>query len=238
MNNNTQKADIELLKKYPNIPSMLIDYFQKAFKMQERLSPINNAFKKHPEETCVALNSMFITANEATGLSSEELFINTDIGLKDLSPERIESSLAEIRAINFLYHKDFKNIKLLKSSKKRKADLTASKSTNNYAIEVTTSIQTAHKRKCSEWILTKLNDDGKLLQLEETANTLVNSRKMLICVINTEEIIALNTYSSFLSIAKTVWEQSGKIKDFHVCIITGMRAEGHKLDDCIYPDLL
>lgn len=240
MNMNILNHGIELLKdssKYPNIPTLFVNYCKEAFRTQDNSSPLNKAFLNHPEETCVVLDNMFQSASNATGLKPEELFDKTDIKLKDLSPERIESSIGEIRAINFLFQEEFRKITLLKSNKKRKADLTAVKGRYNYAVEVTTSIQSAQNRICSEWILTKLIDDGKLLQLEETAKTLGNSKKMLICVMNTIEVVALNTHSSFLSISKTVWERSGKIKDFHVCIITGLGAEGYESDDCVYPNL-
>ncbi len=227
-------------KKYNSLPDSFNKYCEKIISKLQLENPLYIALNDDVVGTLQAINRMFHRASTITGLDPYEVFMRTDIGENDFSPERIESSFAEIRAIIHLDYEGFNNITPLISKRKiQEADIIGEKNEFNFAIEVVVSPQNAKNKSSSDkiirWILGKLKNDVKVNQLRKTAEKLIKPRLLIVCVINTVSAKWHYTYEEYILMCKTVWDNLEKNENFHVSIVTGDESN-NKLDDCVYPE--
>lgn len=239
--NNLEKA-AQLLKdrsNYPDIPSKLIRYLENAKSIGDPKNRFVAALKDASELTIGAIDNLFLLASNATKLSPDDLLRMTDFNVKDQSPERIDSALAEIRTINFLDEEGFTHITPLRASKSRRADISAKRCNYSYSIEVVTSNFYARDRtwddQIQKWIKSRLIGEQKNVQISNTANEIGNARHVLVCVLDTLGAVALNTHEDYLEMAKSTWHKLENNSNWHICIITGRKALGHGSDNTVFP---
>ncbi len=231
-----------LKSQFPNIPhDIFLHYFllsQRKIKNSSFVDAINDS----PNNTWPAIDRMFNMASTATGKSSDQLIKLTGFNSIDLDPGRIDSAFAEIRTINYLNNQGFSNLQLIGASKTKNADLIANFKNNKYAIEVACSPWDINYRFTIEemacWIVKKLYDDGKIIQLNNTAGKYKCDRKAFIGIINSAAAVALQTHIEFLSASKKAWDQLGKDNSLHIALVTGRMEMSIGPDDAVYPPWL
>lgn len=230
---------------YPNIPVDLVKHVEILLKI-ERKSRLLEALTAFPELTVSAINSMFELAALATGLNANELLRRTDFNPRDTDSIRIEAAFAEIRSINYLHDEGFKNIRIVRGSRSiRSADIIAHRDGYDYAVEVATSIYNAKHRfsreELKEWLLNRIVGEQKSKQLSTTAATLNKPRRLFIGVVDTANVVALQTYDELYTAIELTWQQlkaSGHDADtLHISLLTGRETLGVGSDNCIFPAL-
>lgn len=225
---------------FPFIPKILSSYVERcvAKKLSNRLV---EAVQGKRIKVFKGINQMFQLANDATGLTPDELLRKTDFNGHDMSPTRLDSSFAEIRTVNYLKEQGFEDINLLKAGKQKKADILATFKGIKFAVEVANSIFSANKRvepfQLRDWLVGRASSDGKTGQLDNTTEETGASRTILVGVIDTFYSVVFNTHNDYCEAAKLTWEElNGKV-GFHVAFVTGKEAVGYGRDDCVFPDL-
>ncbi len=205
--------------------------------MPSKDSQFHTAMAHHPERTFEVLDAQFKSSSEIVWLSADDLLKKLDFNQNDLSPERIESLLGELRTIHFLYNNGFTDIVPIRASSKRSSpDFSAKRNGADFQIEVATSIHSAPRifhDSIVKWATAKLKNDDKLSQLNSGS---FGSQKMFVCILNSLGAVALNQRSDYIDMVKHVWEALGSIQDLRIAIVTG-RSTNEGIDDCVYPDL-
>jgi len=224
---------------YPNIPYDLVKHLKLTIR-EGRPNRFTNEYLSMPHRVAEGLDKMFAKASKITRLESADLLRSTDFKWRDLDPTRIESALAEIRAIFFLDEQGFSDINPLRSRGRKEADLIAARHKTKYAIEVADSYYYAAKRFSSEqianWIISRYQDEEKYKQLEATSRRSNCQRQVFIAIIDTRRTVALQVHENFLNAAIIAWEGIGMNANLHVCVVTGREALGYGKDDAIYPE--
>jgi len=226
-------------KKYPNIPTNLISYFNNLIEKPGKNSSFHQAMSDHPDLTFEKIDRDFNKACIITNLTPDVLLQKIDFNKRDLSIERIESILGELRTILFLSETGFSDITPIRGTKDKSADFHAYYNDLHFSIEVATLIRYSTRTSNDSviaWAKSKLIDEKKLIQLNNTALEFNADNKLFVCVINSR-IINLNTHSDFIEIAKEIWEFTGKDPSLYIAIITGRVDINNISDNCIYPDL-
>jgi hypothetical protein len=223
--------------RFPNIPAKLFEYFDRLLEMPSKNSRFHSAMVDHPEKTFEALDFQFKSGSEIVSLSPDDLLKRLDFNQNDLSPERIESLLGELRAIHFLHENGFIEIVPIRASRKRSPDFSAKKNATDFMIEVATSIYSAPRvlhDHVVNWATNRLKNDGKLSQLNTGPS---ESHKMFVCILNSSGAVALNQHSDYVNMVKNVWEELGSNRNLHIAIVTGKISLGEGVDDCVYPSI-
>jgi hypothetical protein len=223
---------------FPFIPRTLLKYVETCIS-KGRSNRLTEAVIGKKINVFTSINRMFELACKATSLSSEELLKKTDFRSTDISPTRLDSAFAEIRTVYFLEKEGFKNIQLLSSGSKKRADIIGTLSGRIFAIEVANSIFSADKRvepvQLKDWLLGRVISDRKLDQLEQTAEGESAEEAVLVGVVDTSLAVVYNTHNDYCDAAKLAWEELGRKSNFRVAFITGREAVGYGRDDCVFP---
>jgi len=194
------------------------------------------AMTNHPEKTFELLDFQFKSGSEIVSLSPDDLLKKLDFNRNDLSPERIESLIGELRAIHFLHDNGFTDIVPIRASSKRSPDFSAKRNGVDFQIEVATSIHSAPRifhDSVVKWATAKLKND-KLSQMNSGSS---ESHKMFVCILNSSGAVALNEHSDYINMVKHVWEELGSIQNLHIAIVTGGSSLREGTDDCVYPSI-
>jgi len=223
--------------RFPNIPAQLFSYFDRLLEKPSSGSQFHTAMINHPEKTFEVLDSQFKSGSEIVSLSPDDLLKKLDFNRKDLSPERIESLLGELRTIHFLHNNGFTDIIPIRASSKRSPDFSARRNGVDFQIEVATSINSALRifhDSVVKWATAKLKNDDKLSQMNSGSSA---SHKMFVCILNSSGAVALNEHSDYINMVKHVWEELGSIQNLHIAIVTGRSSLREGIDDCVYPSI-
>ena len=223
--------------RFPNIPNQLFTYLDHLLKRQTTSSQFHTAMINHPDNTFKVLDFQFRSGSEIVSLSPNDLLKRLDFKQKDLSPERIESLLGELRTIHFLHHNGFTNINPICANSKRSPDFFAKRNGIEFQIEVATSIHSSRRMfhdSIVKWATHKLKNDDKLSQMDSETST---TRMMFVCILNSSYAVALNERSDYLNMIKDVWKAIGSIPNLHIAIVTGRISLKEGMDDCIYPSI-
>ena len=225
---------------YKHIPEVLKKFILECInsKIDNQLI---NALCHNCELTLKAISEMFEIAEKFTNLNCNELFAKTGFNPSDKSGSRVDSSFAEIRAINFLGLNGFENIEIIHNKVKKYADLIAYRCNKKVCFEVM-CISNEGKEKWTEidivnFINFRLIKKGKIDQLINTQVDYNCHFMNLVVVIVTNAGIALNNREDYLRILKKVHEIN-RIDQLTYSIVTG-KVDGFTQisDDCIYPEL-
>ena len=223
--------------RFPNIPAQLFTYFDRLLEKPSSESQFHTAMINHPEKTFEVLDYQFKSGSEIVSLSPDDLLKKLDFNRKDLSPERIESLLGELRTIHFLHNNGFTDIIPIRASSKRSPDFSARRNGVDFQIEVATSINSAPRifhDSVVKWATAKLKNDDKLSQMNSGSS---ESYKMFVCILNSSGAVALNEHSDYINMLKHVWEELGSIQNLHIAIVTGRSSLREGTDDCVYPSI-
>jgi hypothetical protein len=241
--------------RFPHIPKDLSLHLELCLN-QGRNNPMMQALACDCERLAAAINRSFKMAASYTHLTADELLRQTDFNYHDTDATRIFTAFAEIRAINFLGAECFTNINLLRSGKVPRADIVADRNSSRYAIEVVNSVYRdggPYVRKqvgirtlgvsgrytpeqLSDWIVKRLKDEKKEIQLRNTAKQAGASRLLFIGIIDSEEPVIFQTHAGFASGCKLAWEAIGAEENFHIALVTGRSALGYGSDNAVYPE--
>ena len=80
-----------------------------------------------------------------------------------------------------------------------------------------------------------MSSGQKLVQLEETIKGTAAVETVLIGVVDTHPVVALNAHDDFLQAARLAWETVGRNDMIHVAVVTGRETLGYGRDDCVFP---
>lgn len=181
--------------------------------------------------------------SEITGLSFSELLQKLDFKKNDLSIEALESFLAELRAIFWLRDLNFSEITPLKAKKKTaRPDFTAMCGSKIAAIEVFCLTQ-KHGQQRDDSLGVFKNFDPQFQgskfgrdfmtvaqQKKGQLDSVSANIKVLLCVVNSESMVALNTEENWKKHAKLLYEKLSWGRGYYIGILAGS-------DATIYPKL-
>lgn len=231
---------INIMKSNKDIPRQFTEYTRNmALKGYEGMY-LNILFRS-PEQTISKIGGYFYSAANIIGSTTEELLKSSSFQKNDYDDSKVFSLFAELRAIIYLSKEGFNNIKILRQSRKKRADFCASMNGLQYVIEVTNSGYMAKENRWRhnnivDFLINKLKSEQKYNQLQETLNDEKCDKMILILVIDTIDKVALNEHNSYLKILKDAWLRFGKIQNLHLCIVTGMSEMKSGPDDTVFPE--
>jgi hypothetical protein len=223
---------------FPYIPSTLSKYVETCIS-KGRSNRLVEAVIGKKINVFTNINRMFELACETTCLSSDELLKKTDFHSSDIFSTRLDSAFAEIRTVNFLKKEGFRNIQLLDSRSKKRADIIGMFCGKLFAIEVANSIFSADGRvepvQLKDWLVGRVISDRKSAQLEKTTQSENANETVLVGVIDTLFSVVYNTHNDYCDAAELAWEELGGKANFRVAFVTGKEAVGYGRDDCVFP---
>lgn len=188
------------------------------------------------------LDGWFQRACDTVGILPRLLARDMDFSPADTNRGRLESFLAQVRAIPVLRSFGASEIKPLSSRGKVEADFVASFGNVKCAVEVFhrapwSHLAIGHAQKSYNFVdfFTNRATDKKR-QLDATASTHSCKKMLLLGIFDSSQLVALKTRTSF----ELAVEQAATALDwgsnYHFAISTGLVSyEGE--DDCIYPPL-
>ncbi len=227
------------LDKFEHIPQLLKKFIIKSINDKDD-NKLVQVLEKNSEKTLNAIAKMFEMAEKFTNLSCNELFTKTGFNISDKNSGRVDSSFAEIRAINFLGINNFYNIEIVHNKKKKYSDIIAFRNNQKICFEVL-CITNEGKSKWTEkdlidFIKFRLNKKGKLEQLLNTKKDFQCDFMNLIIVIVDYAGVALNNRNDYLKILEQI-DESSKMEELTYSIVTGKIDYFTGLEnDCIYPE--
>jgi hypothetical protein len=245
----------KVLCRYPYIPKVLYDYIENVIKKdaKEHLIPqIKN--KKKRKIVLDAINNLFKKGTNVTNLSPLDLIKKLDFHPTDTSESSFDSVIAELRTINFLSNLNLYDITPLQAKKSgKRADIIATGGSDKYVIEVFCKIsqsppQTEHKFKKDFKKNEILNqpytyeDDlfryyidrarRKKIQLENTAKKYKCNKKIMVLVLNDQNIFGHLLPDECTKILSKISTELGWGSNYYFSIIIGLVGL-----DIIYPPI-
>ena len=228
----------QLLESKENVPPELAKYISLCIEQGQTNRLLRELIHDAPA-TLDGLDRFFRQAAQATGLSPTAVLSATGFSWRDLDPSRIESAIAQLRAIFFLDAQGFTELILIPAREGRSSDTTAILREYKYAVEVFNSIYDASERfssqQLADWAFSRVESGGKKSQIAATSKEHSCTRGAFVAVISTQPAAALQTHPQFLKAARLTWEYIGSPSHLHVCMVTGRVALGYGPDDAFYP---
>ena len=186
-------------------------------------------------------------ACKITGLPIKDLLTGLDLKPNDQTIEALESFLAELRSIFWLRDFGFTNIFPLKASRKNvQPDFIAEYKGDTCAIEVfclTQKYEQGKDASLNVYVNFDPNFSGskfgrdfmskakeKKIQLDSSNANI----KILLCVVNSDPVINLNTADEMKAHAKFLYDTLNWKAGYYIGILTGVKVNG-QLSDTIYP---
>lgn len=231
---------LDLLKSAKNIPSAFIDYTEEILADVSLESRYRDMLIQSPDETVRLIGELFDRVSSIIKCSSEELLHELQFRKRDKDQTKLGALFAEMRSILFLDNMGFVSIKLNKPTRHEKsADFCAIKGEQKFAIEVTNiSFFVARGKwrfvELKELCLKKIIEGKKLEQLETTALKEHCNAQLLIFVIDTLDILALNSIEDFYLLLDDILHDLNKTERFYLGIVTGQSSD-QEIVDVIYP---
>lgn len=239
----------------PKLVTGDIEVQSESIPKNELMSYLNKLFKKTKDnrlaEDKVRLQiiRMMDEASKITKLSFSELLKRLDFKPQDLTIEALESFLAELRSIVWLRDFSFTNIVPLKAKKKNtQPDFSAQYGNKTCVVEVFCLTQKHEQQKDPSLNAYKNFDPNfegskfgrdfistakdKKLQLDSMKADI----KILLCVVNSQPMIRLNTKTDFENYAELLHKKLSWGNGYYLGILTGVSANGVP-SDTIFPKL-
>lgn len=228
----------DLLGAKNNIPTDIVKYISYCIN-KKKSNRLLNELILDADVTAEGLDQFFGNASRITGLSHAEILNATGFSWRDIDPSRIESAIAQLRAIFFLNTQQFADITLILTQESRSSDIVAIRNGRKFAIEVINSIYDANQRflshELADWAFSRLTSEGKKAQILRTSEEHSCEKGAYIAVISTQQAASLQTHEDFLEAARLTWEYISSPTDLHICMVTGRVTLGYGSDDAIYP---
>lgn len=185
-------------------------------------------------------------ASEITNLPISDLLPRLDFKPNDQTIEALESFFAETRSILWLRDFGFKNIVPLQATTNPYPDFTANFSGQDCAIEVF-CLTEEHEQQKDPILNVYVNFDPNFNGSKfgrDFMSTAIRKKvqldshnakiKILLCVINSNPIIRLNTADEINAHAKFLYDQLNWGADYYVGILTDVQVNGQS-SNTIYP---
>ncbi len=229
---------IKALESREHVPEGLVKYV--ALCLQKgTTNRLLEELQRDETATADGLDQFFRRASQVTGLDPATVLSATGFSWRDLDPSRIESAIAQLRAIFFLDGQGFRDIRLIPTQAGRSSDLIATLGEQKFAVEVANSIYDASARFTSEqlasWAFSRWESEGKNAQIEATSQEHDCTHGAFVGVISTRAAAAQQTHPEFLEAATLAWEYIGSPQHVHVCMVTGRETLGYGPDDAVNP---
>jgi len=184
-----------------------------------------------------------------TNLSEPDLLHKLDFQPNNLTNEMIEGFLAQLRAIFWLKRFGFSNIIPIEPTRRfPQPDFLANYKGKKSAIEVFCLTKTHEQQKdqtlnvyvnfSPQFKGSKFGRDfmSKALLKKRQLDSISAEIKVLLCVINSTPIIALNDKKDIKEMTKFLYDKLNWGKNYFIGVLTGWNSFG-VLDDTIYPKL-
>jgi hypothetical protein len=191
-------------------------------------------------------------AREITGLSFTDLLRRLDFKPNDVTTEALEAFLAELRSIFWLRDFGFANINPLQARKIAQPDFTAKFKDKTCAIEVFCLTQAHEQQKSTmsgkvsvytnfdpQFQGSKFGRDfvDKANSKKKQLGSITADVKILLCVVNSTPMVALNTKEEFDSYLELLYKQLNWCDGYYLGLLTGVHANGIA-SDTIFPKLI
>lgn len=168
------EAILSKMSDYPSIPRLFIEH-TKHILTDRKCGHYYNTIIGNPSDVVKGIGDLFQEVEEYLKISPEDLLKQSSFNMNDYDTSKIPSLFAELRAILYLRNEGFDNVQFLKDSKRRCADLIATKDGLKYAIEVTNAGYQANqgywKHDDIVFLMNrKLEDEQKYDQLKDTCD--------------------------------------------------------------------
>jgi hypothetical protein len=190
-----------------------------------------------------ATNKLLSTASRITGLDQDGLIRATDFDARDLSPDRLDSAVAELRAVVHLDREGFKDIKLQRRQAGAKTpDVTATRNHVKYTLDV--ACASAETTRTLEDLDTYMRDVciQKNPQFRGARANDPATRVGVIFVLNSDPALTFGYQPVFLAVVKQVIEALSHPQSYHIALLTGhvttVIGRGEYFegpDDVVYP---
>jgi hypothetical protein len=240
MNDDSLQPDTfdDVLRSMPNIPDHIPRHIRYTIE-QGQTNQLIAELKRDARQTAQGLDRYFSRAAQVTAMTPRDVLEATGFSWRDIDPSRIQSAIAQLRAIFFLDSQGFVEITLIPAQQHRSADMTAKHGEVKYAAEVFNSIYEATERftssELASWAFSRWTSEGKASQVRSTSRSHDCKRGILIAVISTQATAFFQTHGDFLTAAQLGWRQIGSPVDIHVCMVTGRETPGYGPDDAVFP---
>ena len=221
-------------------------------KLIEYLNDVHKATSDNRLIDASVRNSILERAKNAckiTNLSYSDLLQRLDFKQNDLTIEALESFLAELRSIFWLQDFGFTNIIPLQAKKSsQQPDFIAKYKDKTCSVEVFCLTQ-AHEQQKDHSLNVYKNFDpqfngsklgrdfaSKAKNKKEQLDSSSADMKILLCVVNSQPMIALNTKEEWDGHARLLCENLSWGSGYYVGILTGVKPNGVS-SDTIFPKL-
>lgn len=187
-------------------------------------------------------------ASVITSLSISDLLLRLDFKPNDQTIEALEAFLAELRSVFWLKDFGFLKIVPIQAGKNAQPDFIAEFAGKNCAIEVF-CITEAHEQQKDSTLDVYVNFDpsfsgskfgrdfmSKAAKKKIQLDSVKAKIKILLCVINSQPVISLNTAEEMHSHAKLLSDNLGWGPEYYVSLLTGVEVN-EKSSNTIYPKL-
>ena len=158
--------------------------------------------------------------------SKEEILFATGFNKNNVSPERFEAALAEIRAVAFLHAGGFSGLKLIGTGIKRTADIRGVRGGKKYVFEVC-CIQTANDLISADYL--ELKYDKKVRQVNSSRKECGCACGGLIFVMDPSGLSASADAPGYKDLARELYARKNNPPATHICILSGSSG-------CVFPE--
>lgn len=199
-------------------------------------SSLNTALKKDAAAVIGNIDKLLDAGSSILALPKEELLFATGFNRKNISPERFEAALAEVRAAAFLNGEGFTGLKLIGPGMKRTADISGERAGKKYVFEVC-CIQTTRDLSSVEYLI---DNSGRLrkfgkgpvdyleLKYDKKVRQMNSSRKEygcagggLIFVTESYGLPAPVKKPELEKLARGLYERKNRPHNISICILSG-----------------
>jgi len=200
-------------------------------------SSLKDALKADAAKVIENIDMLLTAGGDILGCSKEEVLFTTGFNKNNMAPERFESALAELRAVNFLHNEGFGGLELIGSGPKKSADISGIKDGRKYVFEVcciTRSNDLASvdhlfdglgaatatsKKKPVDYL--ELKYDEKIVQVNSSRKEYGCERGGIFFVINAYNFVPFMDDKDLKELAGELHARKNKSRLVHVCLICG-----------------
>ena len=200
-------------------------------------SSLKNALKSDAAKVLENIGLLLARGGDILGCSKEEVLFATGFNKNNKAPERFESALAEIRAVNFLHDEGFVGLMLIGAGPKKSADISGVKDGRKYVFEVCCltrsndhayaaylfdglgAVTAASGKKPADYL--ELKYDEKLVQVNSSRKECGCERGGIFFVIDPYNFAAFMDDAGLKGLAAELYARKSRSRHVHVCLISG-----------------
>lgn len=189
------------------------------------------------------IETKITSTSKIVKLSPIDLLKKLDFQENNLTIEKIEAFLAELRAIFWLDNFGFTNITPLRAKKSKNPDFEAIYESKKAVIEVC-CITEKHEQQKDKSLNCYINTDNNFLSKYKNSASCKKSQldsvksdmKVFLCVVNSFPVSRLNVRKDFQRYLEQISTDLNWGNSYYFGVLTGLESNGVS-DDTIYPSL-